>query len=294
MTTITSPRSSNAHYKSPPSSATPSTRSSLSVDRPQPHPGSVNARRNRSALRDYYNLPDTSVTTSNTTNALAAHSANDSAPPTPHTPHVESPSNPYDHADFNEHQYVNHLLHNESLAKILKTESELLSEIRGYDGERKALVYDNYSKLIDATATIGRVREMLEVEKLTGEKTSNESMAAAVGKVGAAGKGDGAQNEAPTAGGLEALVGKVVEIAGRGATDAASGNDEEAMKKTRQKETVKWALDTPRRMEEMVKEGKRDEAVQVWEDVRLLLDKWSNVKGTRDLRGRCERALEAG
>lgn len=30
-------------------------------------------------------------------------------------------------------------------------------EIKGLDGERKALVYDNYSKLISATETIGKV-----------------------------------------------------------------------------------------------------------------------------------------
>lgn len=31
-------------------------------------------------------------------------------------------------------------------------------EIKGLDGERKALVYDNYSKLITATDTIRKVR----------------------------------------------------------------------------------------------------------------------------------------
>lgn len=34
-------------------------------------------------------------------------------------------------------------------------------EIRGLDGERKALVYDNYSKLITATDTIRKVRHLL-------------------------------------------------------------------------------------------------------------------------------------
>ncbi len=32
------------------------------------------------------------------------------------------------------------------------------AEIKGLDGERKALVYDNYSKLITATDTIRKVR----------------------------------------------------------------------------------------------------------------------------------------
>ena len=33
-------------------------------------------------------------------------------------------------------------------------------EIKGLDGERKALVYDNYSKLIAATDTIRKVRSL--------------------------------------------------------------------------------------------------------------------------------------
>lgn len=38
-------------------------------------------------------------------------------------------------------------------------------EIKGLDGERKALVYDNYSKLIAATDTIRKVWSRLRVEK---------------------------------------------------------------------------------------------------------------------------------
>jgi len=36
-------------------------------------------------------------------------------------------------------------------------------DIRGLDGERKALVYDNYSKLIAATDTIRKVRLWLDL-----------------------------------------------------------------------------------------------------------------------------------
>ena len=35
------------------------------------------------------------------------------------------------------------------------------TEIKGLDGERKALVYDNYSKLITATETIGKVSSLI-------------------------------------------------------------------------------------------------------------------------------------
>lgn len=40
----------------------------------------------------------------------------------------------------------------------MRVEAGLLRDIRGFDGERKALVYDNYSKLIGATETIRKVR----------------------------------------------------------------------------------------------------------------------------------------
>ena len=51
------------------------------------------------------------------------------------------------------------LLEREGLEGVLKVENELVGEIRGLDGDRKALVYDNYSKLISATDTIKKVGE---------------------------------------------------------------------------------------------------------------------------------------
>jgi YD repeat-containing protein len=52
---------------------------------------------------------------------------------------------------------VRGLLEREGLKGVLSVENELVGEIRGLDGERKALVYDNYSKLIAATDTIRKV-----------------------------------------------------------------------------------------------------------------------------------------
>lgn len=45
----------------------------------------------------------------------------------------------------------------EDIRLILRVEVEGRIEIKGLDGERKALVYDNYSKLISATDTIRKV-----------------------------------------------------------------------------------------------------------------------------------------
>lgn len=62
-----------------------------------------------------------------------------------------------DRDGFDAGTYVRKLLEREGLEGVLKVENELVGEIRGLDGDRKALVYDNYSKLISATDTIKRV-----------------------------------------------------------------------------------------------------------------------------------------
>jgi hypothetical protein len=62
-----------------------------------------------------------------------------------------------DREGFDAGAYVRKLLEREGLEGVLKVENELVGEIRGLDGDRKALVYDNYSKLISATDTIKKV-----------------------------------------------------------------------------------------------------------------------------------------
>jgi vacuolar protein sorting-associated protein 51 len=62
-----------------------------------------------------------------------------------------------DKKGFEAGSYVKTLLENEGLEGVLRIEAALVGEIRGLDGERKALVYDNYSKLIAATDTIKKV-----------------------------------------------------------------------------------------------------------------------------------------
>lgn len=52
---------------------------------------------------------------------------------------------------------MRNVLGREGLEGVMRVEAGILSEMRGLDGERKALVYDNYSKLIAATETIKKV-----------------------------------------------------------------------------------------------------------------------------------------
>lgn len=70
------------------------------------------------------------------------------------------------------------------------------------------------------------------------------------------------------------------------------GEKAEAEKKKRQKDTVKWVLDTPRRLQELIDQEQDEEAEKDWEDVSRILDKWKDVAGVQELRERCEEIME--
>jgi len=143
----------------------PSPRQSLSIRSPTSSRTSLDGgqgsirgaapRRNRAALRDYYNLK-----------AAAAGEASTSSDP-PHDPQQHSLLNDLDRPSFDASAYVRSLLEREGLGGVLKVENQLVGEIRGLDGERKALVYDNYSKLISATDTIKKVSLLLQLSVLS-------------------------------------------------------------------------------------------------------------------------------
>jgi len=144
MTTIASPR---------PSLALSSRRTSFSTDvsgKPDPNSNRqqhVTAqRRNRAALRDFYKLND-----------QPARDSLDTTTDTSSNHDEKSPQSIVDREGFDADRYVQELLERESLEGLMKVEAGLLKDIRGFDGERKSLVYDNYSKLIGATDTIKKV-----------------------------------------------------------------------------------------------------------------------------------------
>ena len=56
-------------------------------------------------------------------------------------------------------------------------------------------------------------------------------------------------------------------------------------------ETVRWVLDGPRRVENLVKLGRVDEAGREWGEVERLLDRWKDVKDVDDVRKRGQIAL---
>jgi hypothetical protein len=291
MSTVSSPRpsiaSSRARSPTPASSRRPSldalntsitgslsaasTPSTARAVSPSLHP-----RRNRTALRDYYNLKpsDAAAAAGGAPNARSR-----SVPRHTDAGDISSPSvivtgTELDSPDFDPQRYVNNLLATSSLSTILKAENTLVGDIRTLDGERKALVYDNYSKLIRAVETIGKMRQSMDERgaPLTMTKTLGPAIAFV----------------AETAGGLiqegEELRKRIKE-----AKDSAGGESEA---KRAEKETVKWVIASPNRLEEFVKDGKRDEAEKDWDEVRKLLDKWQGVKGAREVREACEKVMQ--
>ncbi|KAL2865841.1 Vps51/Vps67-domain-containing protein [Aspergillus lucknowensis] len=285
MSTLSSPRpsiaSSRAHSPTPASSRRPSldalntsiggslsaasTPSTARAVSPSLHP-----RRNRAALRDYYNLKPTDAASNARSRSVPRHTdAGDLS-----NPSVVVTGTELDSPDFDPQRYVNNLLATNSLSTILKAENTLVGDIRTLDGERKALVYDNYSKLIRAVETIGKMRKSMD--ERGAPLTMTKTMGPAIAYV------------AETAGGLI----QEGEELRRRTREANANAVEDSKAKAAERETVKWVLAAPKRLEELVADGEREEAEKDWSEVRRLLEKWQGVKGVAEVREACEKVME--
>lgn len=152
MSTIASPRAATAPRPPalaetpPPSSGRPSfdasstttTTAAAGASSPQ---ATAPKRSNRAALREYYKIRAT-----------------------PAPPRVELevagsevPASDLDAPDFNAAEYVARTMNTLGLEDLLRMYTQVVGEVRALDAEKKALVYDNYSKLITATETIRKV-----------------------------------------------------------------------------------------------------------------------------------------
>ncbi|KAJ9655847.1 hypothetical protein H2198_005384 [Neophaeococcomyces mojaviensis] len=312
MTTITSPRTSSP---APSSTGTPritspspssSARGSLDLSRPpQPgaNPANPSQRRNRAALRDFYNLKSKPQNASNpatgslqrTASITSTHSdasiattttnatlVNEAATTSALTAQLDSP-------DFKADEWIKTLLETSSLREILKTEATLVSEIRNLDGERKALVYDNYSKLIKAVATIGEMQRSINGPATT-DAMKVMSVQVLGGDVGVKGGLEGVEELESK---MESLRATVRELASgqhgdQKAKDEKKRRRDERDAQKKRKEIVKWVLDAPERLKALVDEGKKNEAEKTWTTVKKYLDRWKNVKGISEVRRACE------
>jgi vacuolar protein sorting-associated protein 51 len=193
-----------------------------------------------------------------------------------------------DEPAFEAEPYITSLLATSNLKTVLKVEATLISEIRNLDGERKALVYDNYSKLIKATRTIGGIRM-----NMNGEERS-------VGGRGGGGGGGERRSGGLSEHGMRDLgerlegVRKLAEELGRGGVEGegqGQGERRKVKEEHEKRQLVRWVLDGPRRLRKRVEDGQMQEAEAGWKVLSGLLDKWESVKGAQETRKACEEVL---
>ena len=133
-------------------------------------------------------------------------------------------------------------------------------------------MYDNYSKLITATDTIRKMRA--NMDPLT---PTTGTLGMAVGYI------------AETAAGLATKIGNAG--LSNGVTEETEAERERTQRKRKERETVRWVLGTPRRLEKTLGEGKKDEAARDWDEVKGILEKWKGVKGVDELKDGCEKIM---
>lgn len=255
MSTIASPRESSVNGRriiTALSTPTSSSRPSLDLPRSEnasPIPSSIpvgQPRRNRAALREYYNLKKEREETIN--DAASELSSNDLS---------EVAESEMDAEGFNGENYVKHVLETQSLSELLRTYNGVLTDIRALDAEKKALVYDNYSKLIAATETIRKMRA--NMDPLNPMASTLDPVIASIYE-----RTDKIKME---------LRGSLSE----GQRRAAKMSTEEKAVMERKEKTravVNRVLETPENLRVLVREGKKEEARKEWEGTLKLLERW--------------------
>jgi vacuolar protein sorting-associated protein 51 len=68
--------------------------------------------------------------------------------------------------------------------------------------------------------------------------------------------------------------------------------DEAESRRNNEKETVRWVLDTPRRLQALIDQDKEEEAEKEWAEVKSILVKWKRVAGVQELAQQCEEILQ--
>ena len=298
---MSSPRPSSPSFASTASSsrnASPAGRTSLSATGA---PSTTSTRRpnnNRAALRDYYGLKSAGPVSANKDKDTSPQPSSNGGDSSHHqngraNANAREVESELDGPEFDAAAYVRRVLAEQDLAGVLRAEGGLINEIKSLDGEKKALVYDNYSKLITATETIGKMRRNMDPLTPTtstlapavayiAETTAalrERSMADTAVATAAATAGAGAGSTRDSQGKME------------GERDEAGGGRTEEGQRRRQVETVRWVLDAPRRLGTLVEAGQREEADGVWEEVSGLLKKWNGVDGVEEVRSECKRIM---
>ncbi|KAF2664903.1 hypothetical protein BT63DRAFT_78953 [Microthyrium microscopicum] len=256
-----SPRPSLSLMRSPPSSRTSLDHASNPSAPPSLSRASVSGppRRARVALRDYYGLKsgaaDGSRGSVDTTASRVGGSIGGG-----------SRLDALDREGFDAGAYVRQVLETERLEGLLSLENELVGEVRTLDGERKALVYDNYSKLISATDTIKKMRSNMDPLA-----PATSTLAPAIAHI------------AETAASLSSELDK----------GAVEGLTTGQKKQQRQRLLIQRAVDCPTTLTSLIDEGHNDEAIEEWATVQKILDRCQAVAGIAELRERCQKIIDS-
>ncbi|KAI1505028.1 Vps51/Vps67-domain-containing protein [Biscogniauxia marginata] len=275
MSTIASPRDPGAPFpRRINSQATPtsSTRPSLDSARSpvSPNPGTSsnannntnnnnnaaanpnpNPKRNRAALREYYNLRKVSSAAGTATPPSVE--VTDPMGETGAHEYSEVPPSEMDKESFDAEAFVKKALAENGMEELLRLYTRVLGETRALDAEKKALVYDNYSKLITATETIRKMRT--NMDPLNPMASTLDPAIAQIYSQASA---------------IRESLRKAVPP-----PDASKQAAEEASQRRLQtKQLALEALDAPDKIRVLVSEGRLEDARQAWMMPRKLLLTW--------------------
>ncbi|KUI72324.1 hypothetical protein VM1G_07949 [Cytospora mali] len=265
MSTIATPRDPQSSLRRTASSqaiATPTASARQSLDIPRsatssPVPGSApfpgTKRNNRVALREYYNLKKNPGAT---TPLLEVTDADSVVGGANELSHSDVPPSELDTPGFDAEAYVRARLKDSSLEELLKAYTRVLSEIRALDAEKKALVYDNYSKLITATETIRKMRANMDP---LNPMASTLDPAIAHIYTQASSIRDTLRQSTPK-------------------PEESQSREEEQARKRRTRELVAEVLQTPARLRTLVRDGKVEEAKEAWRLPKKLLLAWKEKR----------------
>ncbi|KAI0206618.1 Vps51/Vps67-domain-containing protein [Astrocystis sublimbata] len=257
MSTIASPREPRRlnSLTTPTSSTRPSldsTRSPVSSPNPNSTLSAPNAnpRRNRAALREYYNIRKGAAAGTGTPPQVEVTDPTGETGPYEHS---EVPPSELDKADFDTDAFIKKALAENGMQDLLRLYTRVLGEARALDAEKKALVYDNYSKLITATETIQKMRTNMDPLN-------------------------------PMASTLDPAIAKIYEQASEireslratvaEPTAAREAELEQNRKRNRTRQLAIEALDAPDKIRALVAEGRMDDAREAWKMPRKLLSVW--------------------
>ncbi|KAI1849712.1 hypothetical protein JX266_004661 [Neoarthrinium moseri] len=258
MSTIASPREPPRRVPSQ-TLITPTSSTRPSLDAPRSVTGSPNpntpptapsgpggAKRNRAALREYYNLRAKAA-------AGATPTVEVTDPVGEHHEASEVPPSEVDKEGFDAEAFVQKTVNDSGMEELLRLYTRTLGEIRALDAEKKALVYDNYSKLISATETIRKMRANMDPLN-------------------------------PMASTLDPAIAQIYSQASeirdslRQAVPKTTASQEEAeearQRKLRTQHLALHVLETPDRVRALVNDGRLEDARQVWKLPRKLLQTW--------------------